>query len=274
MNLPPLADATQQLFSFIKRYWKWSFLLLIFVIAFLLKHYSTNDFFEKDYKIGQDHRWVGVGLQGKERTFSAFNGDLFAKVGQIEGIHMHIVAGDLKELIKELENKKIDGVLTTHQAGVLPSADFVFSNSYYLIGPVLVIPKGKTLTEWNEIGNKTIGIPAKSPVMVDLEKNSTVHVKTYEDILDAFADLSKGRIDGAIFPAIPAHVYALTFYTNELQIASLPLNDEGIRLMALKNEDGTFLINAFNDALKKLKEDGTYQELLDRWGLVNGEKLH
>ena len=52
-----------------------------------------------------------------------------------------------------------------------------------------------------------------------------------------------------------------------------PLTQEGLRLVTLKNEKGQQLIDAYNEGLDRLKEAGTYDKLLEKWGLINPEKF-
>lgn len=248
------------------------FVCLIALCLILFKNYSSGDFFEKDYRIGIDSRWLHTGLQGKERNFSAFSGDVFARIGQLQDLQFHLVNDTIENLERDLQAKKIDGLLTKQRPNPISLNSFVFSDLFYATGPVLIIPLKSNFIEWNQNPHKIIGTEAKSNLIGEIEKDPSTHIRRYDDILEALADLKEGRIDGAIFPTIPAHVYVSTFYSTELKIASLPLTTDGIRLMALKNSDGLFLIEEFNQGLKKLKEEKFYQKLLKRWGLVHGDQ--
>ena len=76
-----------------------------------------------------------------------------------------------------------------------------------------------------------------------------------------------------ILPALVAYTYIKTFYANRLKVATGPLTVEGLRLIAIKDENGRILIEYFNEGLKALKENGTYDELINNWGLMNTFKL-
>lgn len=250
---------------------KWALTGLFFALGvfLFLRACTPHDLFEHDYTIGQDITWRSVSLNGREKNFAAFNSDFLAKVGQLEKIHFHLVSGQTNDLMRDLEKGKIDGLLTSEKPTPQNSTLYYFSDPYYLTGPVLILPSTAPIKGWNDKAQKIIGVQSRSPAIIELEKDPTVQLRLYDDILDALSDLSKRRIDGALFPALAAHVYVSTFYPDSLKVATLPLNKDGVRLMTLKNKDGKKLTEAFDDAFKKLKDDESYVKLLARWGLVN-----
>ena len=225
------------------------------------------------FHIGQDSRWATLNLMGKERNLTAFNNELLSSIAKLENFNIRIEITSAADLISDLEEGTLQGALTSVQPSYLNEENLIFSNPYFHIGPVLIIPSTAPIEGWNDKRKKIIGIPLYSPILTSLEEDSTIQTKIYDDILHALSDLSDYKIDGAIFPAIPANTYVRTFYRHELKIATLPLTDEAIRLAALKNEKGIMLIELFNKGLATLKKDETYDKFLERWSLINVEKI-
>ena len=240
-------------------------------LLLVLKGCNWENVFEKEYYIGQDSRWHNLNLMGKERNFSAFNNDLLAAIARKEKFGIRIVVTPSSELIPNLEKEKLQGALISLQPSYLHE-NLIFSEPYYLTGPVLIIPSTAPIEGWNEKRRKIVGVPAASHTLLSLEQDPTIQIKFYEDIFKALSDLSERKIDGAIFPAIPAYTYVSTFYKNELKIATLPLNDEGVRLAALKSKEGEELIKRFNAGLASLKQSGAFLKMLEQWGLINTEQ--
>jgi len=54
-------------------------------------------------------------------------------------------------------------------------------------------------------------------------------------------------------------------------VGSLPLTNEGLRLITARNKNGS-LIKAFNQEIHRLKQSGEYQKMLDKWGLPQKER--
>lgn len=240
---------------------------------FFIRGCSFNNHPDRTFLIGQDSRWAALNLMGKERNLTAFNNELLSAIAKQENFSIRIDIIPAADLIRDLEEGTLQGVLTSVQPSYLTEENLIFSNPYFHIGPVLIIPSTARIEGWNDNSKKIVGIPFYSPILTSLEEDPTIQTKIYDDILHALSDLSAHKIDGAIFPAIPANTYVRTFYKHELKIATLPLTDEAIRLAALKNEKGVMLIELFNKGLAALKKDETYDKFLDRWSLINVEKI-
>lgn len=259
--------------------------ILGLALFFLFRGCSLSETLEKEYTIGQDSRWRGTNLMGNERNLSAFNNDLLAAIAKQGKFRIRFIVTPTTELLPNLEQGKLQAILTTLQPSYLHENRLIFSDPYFLTGPVLIIPATAPIEGWNEKAKKIVGILPNSPVFLNLEqdpsiqlklfleKDPSIQIQLYDDTLKALSDLSARRIDGALIPAIPAYTYVRTFYKNELKVVTLPLSEEGVRLVALKNEEGELLIKHFNEGLAALKQNGTYKKMLEQWGLIDVEQM-
>ena len=75
------------------------------------------------------------------------------------------------------------------------------------------------------------------------------------------------NLDGCLIPILAATSYIRDLYQGQVKIATPPLTDEGLRLVA-KHNTAQELIKKFNDGLEKMHKDGSYHELAHKWGLV------
>jgi polar amino acid transport system substrate-binding protein len=181
---------------------------------------------------------------------------------------LKLLTENTDRLMLNLENGLVDGILASFEPNFRARDLFSFSDPYFLIGPVLIIPKTSPLNINLELKDKIIGVPANSSSFFDMQGNTSIQLRLYNDILPALKDLDEGRIDGVIFPALTAYIFTSTFYPQHFSIATSPLTQEGLRLIALKNEHGNHLIEQFNAGLLSLKEKGIYTQLLTKWGLI------
>jgi polar amino acid transport system substrate-binding protein len=254
---------------------KWIYLIgalfLIFLIS-VMRGCSNQISPHTVFKIGRDPRWYSLNLMGKERNMTAFTDELLVAIAKVEKLRIEFISDKPAELLPKLENGTIDGVFSAITPDVRTEENFIFSEPYFRLGAVLVIPiQSKTDTR-EELTNKIIGVQSNLATSLNLQQDSSIRVQLYDNILQALTDLDDNRIDGAIFPALPAYIYTSTFYPTRLKIVTSPLTDEGLRLIALKNERGAYLIQHFNHGLSQLKEEGTYDQLIEKWGLVLTEK--
>lgn len=244
-------------------------IILGLCFLYLSQSCTLNHLSETHYSIGQDAQWPNLNLMGKERNLSAFNQQLLRAVAKQENFQFQLTASS--DLLEELEQGKLQGILTILQPDYSNEKGFLFSTPYFLTGPVLITTFTAPVDGWSEQRKKIIGIQKSSPLVSSFERDPSIKLKFYDDILSALSDLADSRIDGAIFPVIPAYTYTQTFYKHELKITTAPLTDQGMRLMTLKNQRGEALIQKFNQGLEKLKQNGMYQELLEHWGFINPE---
>jgi polar amino acid transport system substrate-binding protein len=223
--------------------------------------------------IGLDQQWFEPYLMGKEHSFIGFNRDLLTAIAQQQSLPFTLIMIPPNHNLHDLQIGKFKGVLTNLMPSTLNQNEFLFSDPYFLLGPVLIIPKTAPLEGWNEKAKKIIGIPREFPQILHVIQDPTIQIKFYDYLLSALTDLSERKIDGVLFPTIAAHIYVRTFYPNELKVATLPLDDEGVRLVTLKNQEGEELIKRFNQGLAALKQSSEYNELLEHWGFTNVEKI-
>ncbi|MBA2368488.1 MAG: amino acid ABC transporter substrate-binding protein [Candidatus Protochlamydia sp.] len=246
---------------------------VILLIFFLIRGCSASDAIRNCYIIGQDERWTSIDVMNKERELAAFNIELLTAIAHEEKMRLTLkpTAGNL--LLGRLNNRELDGISSNLEPTMMNQLTYLFSEPYFPTGPVLIISAREKLKGWNENADKIVAVQAKSPAILNLEKDPTIHIKLYNNILRALADLDDQKIDGAVFPALPSYVYTNTFYEGKLKVATAPLNNEGLRLIALKDERGKELIESFNEGLQKIRENGVYQDLLTEWGFINFEKI-
>lgn len=247
--------------------------LVLLALLLVFRGCRITQIWNGSYHIGQDSRWSSLQIMGKEKNLTAFNNQLLSAIGQEKEIQIIIETNSSADLIKELEAGKLQGILTSMQSSYLHEERLLFSPSYFLTGPVLTIPLGEPLEGWNELGKKIIAIPPNSPLLSTLEQDSTIQIKIYNGILQALTDLADRQIDGVMYPAIPSYTYVNTFFSSELKVATLPLTDEGVRLVVQNNDKGKKLLELFNQGLDALKEKGTFNQLLHHWGFLNVENV-
>jgi polar amino acid transport system substrate-binding protein len=245
----------------------------LLVLMLFMRACSSSDFDKtRVYQIARDPRWTALNLMGKERNMTAFSDDLLVAIAKEEQLRLSVIGVNSDELISRLERKEYDAILSSTYPSSHLQDLFAFSDPYFLIGPVLIVSIDSELDSSEELSNKIIGIQRGSPLLLQAKRYPNIQLRPYDTTLQALAELDSGAIDGVLEFAFPAYTYIRSFYPSTLKVSSSPLNDEGLRLITLKNEMGENLIETFNEGLRKIKENGTYERLIQEWGLINAEK--
>lgn len=257
---------------FFRLYWvRLTFLLLLILATLLLVMRScdsSDNFWRKKlYRIARDTTWYPLDLLGKERNMLAFSNELLLAIAKGESLKIELLSTNSENLFSGLDNEFYDAILSPTGPNQRNYESYLFSKPLYLLGPVLVVKKGTDITSLKDLTGKTIGVPSGSSLVYN--RYPSIFITSYDNMLTALNDVEKNVIDGVILNGLTAYSYTSSsgLYAGRLIVASPPLTDEGIRLISRNDEESKYLIDQFNEGLEKAKADGTYEDLITKWGL-------
>jgi polar amino acid transport system substrate-binding protein len=224
------------------------------------------------YRIARDGSWSKLLPSEKGVNLLAFSNDLLFTIAKKADIQFELIFINPSNLFPGLDQEQYDGILSGYAA--IPSSRdwYIFSNPIYLSGPVLIVQSSENIHSLAEMKGKIIGILTGSSTVFNVEQHPDILITSFDTPLQALSALEKNTIDGVILPLIQAYIYTTGLYEGKLKIATEPLTNDGVRLIALKNDRGTHFIELFNKGLKEVKEDGTFDELLKKWGLFTKDE--
>lgn len=243
-------------------------LATLFLSWWLLSHFFKEDKSKHRFRIGIDTSWVPLQVYHSEQNLSYFSEELLSSIAENQNFSARIIPTESEFLISGLLRGDFDAILSLSP---IPSRydpkNFIFSNTYFPLGPVVVTSKTSRIKSLKDISGKKIGFIIGSEAAVPY-KDSTIRFVAYDnaDLPRLIDNLLDDHIDGAILKAMLAYHYAERgIYQNVLEIVTLPLNNDGLALIAKNNPEAKILIKMFDDGLKALQENGTYNQLLQKW---------
>jgi ABC-type amino acid transport substrate-binding protein len=213
-----------------------------------------------------DPQWHALPIDGKDSNITGFSTDLLQEIGRIEKINFVKVSVSWDQVIPGLIKKNYEAILYSMTPYIFNQNQFDFSDLYLRTGPVLVVPTASRISSLSQLSGKEIAVLPDSPGELILEKYPGVIIRHYDSVPQAFNDILKGTIDGAIADILTASSYCQDIYQGQLMIATPTLDDAGLRMMTL-HQAAPDLIEGFNEGLEKLKKNGTYAKLLKKWSL-------
>lgn len=252
---------------------KIALLLLVFLLAsvFLWNRYAAP---QKKYprylRIARDTTWPSIDLSGRDINMVAFTNELMLNIAELENVKIELIAVSSASLISDLDKRNIDAIMTGDSVNDFDLREYVVSDPIYLTGPVVVMRVGDNLNLLSRPEGSILAMrKGDTPLIEEFKMFPNLQVNTYDRIRQSLDDLINNQVDAVVIDAISAHTYANGLYANQIKIVTAPLTSEGIRLVALKGQRQEELMQDFNHSLKKMIEEGTYQKLADKWGLVN-----
>ncbi len=191
-----------------------------------------------------------------------FDVALIKAIGEKLGVEVEVENMEFEALVASIGNKidvAIAGMTITDERK--ENADF--SDPYYDAVQYVILPEGSEIATFDDLAGKTIGVQlGTTGDFIASDDVDGANVKQYNKGVDAVNDLINGRVDCVIIDKNPALVFAGKF-EGQLTAVDGEQFGFGIENYAIAMPKGDAALSAqINGALKELKEDGTFDELV------------
>lgn len=219
------------------------------------------------YRIGVDPSWYPLEVGGRDKNILAFSIELLQEIAKKEKLQLVLVRMNWDNLLWGLREHKYQAALSTLTPYVFYQKKYTFSTPYLLTGLTLVLPEKTKEVPLDELQGREIAIVTGSDAATFLQVYSGVIIRSYENVPSALNALAEGHVDAALIDHLIGQSYVNDLYAGKLKVASAPLTDQGLRLLTLFNEN-LKLIDRFDKGLAAIKENGEYERLMRKWGLL------
>ncbi len=222
--------------------------------------------------IGFDNTFVPMGYEDEDGNNVGFDIDLANAVFKEYGITVkwQSINWDMKET--ELNNGTIDLIWNGYSITDEREEKVLFTNPYMVNEQVLVTKKSSGITSFADMKDKVLGAQSGSSGYDAFTSNPKVlkdivsggDATQYETFTQALIDLKNDRIDGLLIDKVYANYYLeQEGELDNYNIISSEFDGEDFAVGARK-ADKT-LVKKINQAFKKLYQDGTFQEISNKW---------
>ena len=171
-------------------------------------------------------------------------------------------------LMGQLDAGRLDTVANAVAITEARKAKYDFTQPYSYYGSQIVTHSDNTsINTFSDLHGKTISGVLGSNHIKNLERqfpNKEVNVKTYETRDGAMKDLEFKRVDGYI-NSKPILLAEIKRGNLPFKLVDKPLVIEAVGYAFARNEKGQKLRTEFDQALTKLKQDGTIKALSEKY---------
>lgn len=196
--------------------------------------------------------------------------------GNIVGIDPEIAAAIAEKLGLELEIDDMDftaaleavqgGRADFAMAGITVNEDRLavmdFTDTYATGVQVVIVPEDSDMTSPDDLSGKLIGTQmGTTGWQFCVDEFGEDAVTPYDDAIVAVQALLNGQVDCVVIDNAPAQ--SLVEANQGLRILDTPWVEEDYAIGIAKGN--TALLDAINNALKELTEDGTVQSIIDKY---------
>ncbi len=194
-----------------------------------------------------------------------FDIDLMNEVADRTGLEVKYRNVQFDSLLRGLSSDLFDAVIS----GMTITADrrqqVDFSNPYYNVDEALVVRSGSEIESTGDLADVALGVQLGTMGQAEagdlLNADDVKEVHTWRTIEEAFAALEREVVDGVIYD-LPVAQMEVEESDGALELVEvIPTGTQyGI---AFPKESP--LVEPVNEALAEIKEDGTYEEIYEKW---------
>ena len=254
---------------------KYSFIAAIAATALLITGCGSEEKESSNTGAGSEYNLLNDGeltfaSSGLYKPFSfqeggeltGFDVEIGTAIAEKMGLEPNPVTSPWETITQSLLGKKFDAIIGSMAITEERAERVDFSDPYYYSGGMIFVEAGnKDITSVEDLEGKRIGVVAQSTYDTAAQKY-TKDIKYYNSDVVALNDLTvKGRLDAVItadvvgFEAISAGL--------EIKEVGEPLWIEQPAVAVRKEDDK--LLEGINAAIQEMVEDGTYEEISNKW---------
>lgn len=219
---------------------------------------------EKVLRVGCTADFAPFEFQDEKGEYAGFDMDLVRAIGKEMGYKVEIQNLNFDGLIPALEGKNVDLIASGMTITEERKAKVAFSQPYYQSGLTIIV-KGDNdkIKSFKDLEGKKIAVQIGTTGSNEAKKVANATVKEFNTAGDAFMELKAGGVD-AVINDRPVNDYFIK-KSNEKNVKRLDevLSSEDYGL-AMRKDDPEFG-KKVDAALNKLKENGEYAKIYEKW---------
>jgi ABC-type amino acid transport substrate-binding protein len=200
--------------------------------------------------------------QGRAPNYKGIDIELVDAIAKQLKLDVEYQDTSFDTIFRDLAAGKFDMVASSTTITAEREKTVDFSDPYFPADQSLMVKKGSDIKSIDDVSGQVVGAQ-KGTTGADFAETQTdaQTVRTYAEIADAFNALEAGQIE-AVINDCPISKYAERSKP-DLQVIEALTTDEQYGFAFQKGSTG--LEDAVNDALKKIEDDGTYDEIVAKW---------
>ncbi|CAM2993860.1 transporter substrate-binding domain-containing protein [Vibrio rarus] len=221
---------------------------------------------EKVYKIATDAAYAPFSFK-IDGAYTGIDVDVLAAIAKTEGFKYELTPMNFNGIIPGIVSGQLDGAIagmtiTKKRAKVLD-----FSNGYYESGVVPVVKADSKIATKADLKDQRFAVK-KGTTSADWansnRKELNATIRYFDDSASMFQEVINGNADVA-FEDYPVIAYKISLdKTPVLKLAGDKLTSAQFGFGVKKGQNAE-LISKFNDGLAKIKADGTYEKILNKY---------
>ncbi|MFY4774074.1 transporter substrate-binding domain-containing protein [Metabacillus sp. RGM 3146] len=164
-----------------------------------------------------------------------------------------------KGIVEGVKTGRADAAVASHTINAMRAKQVSFSTPYYYSGPQIFTRPGSSIKTVDDLKGKEVAA-AKGSTYADIAKKYTGIVKVYDSDITALQALSSGRHDAVITDFVTGR----SSIQEGFKVKGQQLIERSAQAVVLP-KDNPKLLKRVNEAIEKLKKDGTLAKISKKY---------
>jgi ABC-type amino acid transport substrate-binding protein len=199
---------------------------------------------------------------GEAPDYEGFDIDIANEVANRLGLEVQVEKTPFGTIFRNLAQGQFDAVISA--TTITEERDQVvdFSDPYFLANQGLAVAPGSDIQSQDDLSEATLGVQLGTTGAEYAENETDAEEIRPFDLADqALQALNAGQVDAVIID-FPLAAYAIE-QGEDFEVVEEIETDESYGISVPPGSDE--LLQAINDALSQMKEDGTYEQIYQEW---------
>ncbi|QAB18848.1 transporter substrate-binding domain-containing protein [Leucobacter muris] len=216
------------------------------------------------YTIATDTTWAPFEFQ-RDGELRGIDIDLINAIAEDQGFDVEIDVLGFDGALAAVQSGQADAVMAGMSITKEREKTFDFSNPYFDSGIQMAVAQNDdTIASYEDLAGKTVSAKTGTEGFAFAETLGEEHgftVTGFQDASDAYGDVTAGN-SAAVFDDYPILAYGIA--TGNVALKTVTDQEKASSYgMGVKKGENAELREAFNEGLKNVIENGTYQAILD-----------
>lgn len=217
-------------------------------------------------KIVSDSTYVPFEFKDSDQVYKGIDVDIIKKAAEMSGWNYKMTFPGFDAAVNAVQSGQADALMAGTTVTKEREKVFTFSHTYYDTKIVIATRKQDKITKYSQLKGKTVGVKNGTAAQSFLEKHQDKYgykIKSFDTGDSMYNSLESASVDAVMDDKAVAQ-YAI----NQGQNLRIEMDGESIGSFAFAVKKGSkyeYLIKDFNKALKKMKADGSYDEIMTKW---------
>ncbi|WCN38799.1 basic amino acid ABC transporter substrate-binding protein [Aneurinibacillus uraniidurans] len=196
-----------------------------------------------------------------------FDVDVIKAIGKEVGLDVDVQDASFDGAQEQVKNGKAQIAIAAITINDKRKKQFAFSDPYFEAKQLIMVPEGSPVKSLKDVKDKRVGVQLSTTGALMAEGvlgKGSANLKQFDDLPSAMDDLYNKRIDAVIGDNVP--MLTQMKKTNKsgfvtIEDPSMPKENYGIMM----NKNDKEMVAKINEGLKKIKQNGTYDALYQKY---------